>query len=199
MLGRPRQFPYPPTPATIPGSTRSVSGWSTAPNRNESITAIGRAPIDMMSRTTPPKPAVAPWYGSTYDGWLWLSTLKVAAQPSPMSTTPAFSPMPTRSFSFISSVVFSLNWARWTFEDLYEQCSDHMTEYIASSAVVGRRPRISWIRAYSSAFSPSAAQGCSVSAVVAASRTVSMLVLVAAWMLALATEVMRSPLISGRM
>ena len=122
---------------------------------------------------------------------MWLSTLKVTAQPSPMSTTPAFSPMPTRSFSFIWSVVFWLNWARWTFEDLYEQCSDHMTEYIASSAIVGRRPRMSRIRAYSSAFSPSSAQGCAVSGVIDASATVSMLVWirVAASMLALATEV----------
>src|SRR5674476_813891 len=110
-----------------------------------------------------------------YDGWLWLSTLKVTAQPSPMSTTPAFSPMPTRSFSFISSVVFSLNCARWTFEDLYEQCSDHMTEYIANSAMVGRRPRISRMRSYSSAFSPSSDQGCETSGVVEASPTVSML------------------------
>src|SRR5665648_18252 len=126
-----------------------------------------------------------------YDGWLWLSTLKVTAQPSPMSTTPAFSPMPTRSLSFIASVVLSPNVARWTFEDLYEQCSDHMTEYIASSAIVGRRRRISRIRSYSSAFSPSSAQGCWVSGVVEASPTVSTL--------GLATEVICSPLTSGRL
>ena len=36
-----------------------------------------------------------------------------------------------------------------------------MTEYIASSLLVGRRPRISRIRAYSSAFRPSSAHGCS--------------------------------------
>src|SRR5450759_589289 len=113
-----------------------------------------------------------------YDGWLWLSTLKVTAQPSPMSTTPAFSPMPTKSFSFICSVVLSLNWPRCTFEDLYEQCSDHMTEYIASSALVGRRPRISRMRSYSSALSPSAAHGCWTSGVVEASSTVSRLLLV---------------------
>ena len=29
------------------------------------MTAIGRAPIDMMSRTMPPTPVAAPWYGST--------------------------------------------------------------------------------------------------------------------------------------
>ncbi len=28
------------------------------------------------------------------DGWLWLSILKTAASPSPMSITPAFSPGP---------------------------------------------------------------------------------------------------------
>ncbi len=27
-------------------------------------------------------------------GWLWLSILKIAARPSPMSMTPAFSPGP---------------------------------------------------------------------------------------------------------
>jgi hypothetical protein len=27
--------------------------------------AIGRAPIDMMSRMMPPTPVAAPWYGST--------------------------------------------------------------------------------------------------------------------------------------
>lgn len=40
---------------------------------------------------------------------------------------------------------------------LVEQCSLHITEYIASSPLVGRRPRISRMLAYSSAFSPSAA------------------------------------------
>jgi hypothetical protein len=86
---------------------------------------------------------------------LWLSILKVTAQPSPMSTTPAFSPMPTRRCSRISSVVSSPNLRRWTLLDLYEQCSLHITEYIASSDDVGRRPRISWMRRYSSSFRPS--------------------------------------------
>ena len=95
-----------------------MSGWCRLPNRSGSITAIGRAPIDMMSRTIPPTPVAAPWYGSTYDGWLCDSTLNVTAQPSPMSTTPAFSPMPTRSFSRISSVVFSPQSAKWTLDDL---------------------------------------------------------------------------------
>lgn len=66
-------------PATIPGSTRRVSGWSAAPNRSGSITATGRAPIARMSRTMPPMPVAAPWYGSMYEGWLCDSTLKVTA------------------------------------------------------------------------------------------------------------------------
>ncbi|CAM5243388.1 hypothetical protein STENM223S_01208 [Streptomyces tendae] len=56
---------------------------------------------------------------------------------------------------------------------LYEQCSDHMTEYMASSAPVGRRPRISTTRSYSSFFRPSSAQGSSTSGVAAACSTVS--------------------------
>ena len=35
---------------------------------------------------------------------------------------------------------FSPNWRRCTLHDLYEQCSLHMIEYIASSDSVGRRP-----------------------------------------------------------
>ena len=56
--------------------------------------AIGRAPIAKMSRRMPPTPVAAPWNGSTADGWLWLSTLKATARPSPTSITPAFSPGP---------------------------------------------------------------------------------------------------------
>src|SRR6478672_8723537 len=48
-----------------------------------------------------------------------------------------------------------------------------MTEYIASSELVGRRPRISRIRAYSSAFRPSSAHGWSRSASAEAIATVS--------------------------
>src|SRR6478672_7230411 len=173
MFGRPKEFPYPPIPRTTPSSTRRVSGASAAPNLSWSITATGRAPIAMMSRTIPPTPVAAPWYGSTYDGWLWDSTLKVTAQPSPMSTTPAFSPMPTSRCSFIASVVLSPNWRRWFLLDLYEQCSDHMTEYMASSAAVGRRPRMSRMRWYSSGLRPSSANGCSWSGVAAATSTVS--------------------------
>src|SRR5699024_9686325 len=100
-------------------------------------------------------------------------TLNVTAQPSPRSTTPAFSPRPTSMFCCISSVVFWPNCFRCTFEDLYEVCSDHIDEYIASSASVGRRPRISRIRPYSSSFNPSAAHCCSTSGVAPAWSTVS--------------------------
>ena len=48
-----------------------------------------------------------------------------------------------------------------------------MTEYIASSELVGRRSRMSRMRWYSSGFRPSSAQGCSTSGVEAAAATVS--------------------------
>src|SRR6478735_145769 len=48
-----------------------------------------------------------------------------------------------------------------------------MTEYIASSELVGRRPRISRIFWYSSALRPRSAQGCSWSGSLAATATVS--------------------------
>src|SRR4051794_18329256 len=89
-----------------------------------------------------------------------------------MSTTPAFSPIPTISRSHISSVM-SPNCRRGTLLDLYEQCSLHMTEYIASSDDVGRRPRISCSCAYSSCLSPSSDHGCWVSGVTPACATVS--------------------------
>src|ERR1700712_3564776 len=91
-----------------------------------------------------------------------------------MSTTPAFSPMPARRwlpFGVVSGS--SPKRRRCTFDDLYEQCSDHMTEYIASSAPVGRRPRIALMRSYSSAVSPSSDHGCAWSGVRAAFWTVS--------------------------
>ena len=60
ILGSPKQFPYPPTPAITPGRTRLVSGASAGPKRSGSITAIGRAPIVKISRTIPPTPVAAP-------------------------------------------------------------------------------------------------------------------------------------------
>src|SRR5215207_6263901 len=90
-----------------------------------------------------------------------------------MSTTPAFSPMPASSLPTGVSGGSSANWRRCTLDDLYEQCSDHMTEYMASSDEVGRRPRISLIRAYSPSLRPSSAHGCARSGVRAALPTVS--------------------------
>ena len=52
-----------------------------------------------------------------------------------MSTTPAPSPGPTSTHG--ASVGKRDRNAR---DDLYEQCSDHITEYIASSRWVGSRP-----------------------------------------------------------
>ena len=37
---------------------------------------------------------IEPYQGAAKEGWLWLSILKTAAKPSPMSMTPAFSPGP---------------------------------------------------------------------------------------------------------
>ena len=47
-----------------------------------------------MSRRIPPTPVAAPAWGSMALGWLCDSILKTTAQPSPMSTAPAFSPGP---------------------------------------------------------------------------------------------------------
>ena len=85
-------------------ATERVNRWrlraeDSSPKRRLSSSAIGRAPIAMMSRTMPPTPVAAPSNGSTADGWLWLSIFSATAIPSPTSTTPAFSPGPwsTRS------------------------------------------------------------------------------------------------------
>ncbi|KFF60265.1 hypothetical protein JF66_05470 [Cryobacterium sp. MLB-32] len=59
-------------------------------------------------------------------------------------------------FFFMAGDTLSPNWRRYIFELLYEQCSLHITEYMASSPEVGRRPRISRIFAYSLAFRPRA-------------------------------------------
>ena len=115
------------------------------------MSAMGLAPIVKMSRRMPPTPVAAPWYGSMAEGWLWLSIRMAAAIPSPTSTTPAFSPGPTSTHG--ASVGSR---PRCTRDDLYEQCSLHMTEYIASSRWLGRRPRIVMIRSRSSSVRPSA-------------------------------------------
>src|SRR5436190_22486334 len=79
------------------------------------------------------------------EGWLCDSILKTAARPSPMSTAPAFSPGPCRTRGpWVGRV------RRWTRLDLYEQCSDHMTEKRPSSVRLGSRPSALRIRSYSS-------------------------------------------------
>src|ERR1035437_3478471 len=88
-----------------------------------------------------------------------------------MSTTPALWPIPASSAA--DGGALSANCRRYTFEDLYEQCSLHMTEYRASSALVGRRPRVLRILAYSAWFSPSSARGGGWSGVGRARATVS--------------------------
>ena len=67
------------------------------------------------------------------DGWLWLSILKTTASPSPISTTPAFSPGPQMTRGPSVGSVFSQ-----IFDDLYEQCSLHIAEKTPSSVRLGR-------------------------------------------------------------
>src|ERR1700743_2206914 len=83
------------------------------------------------------------------EGWLWLSILKTQAWPSPMSTTPAFSPGP-----WITDGPVTGSLRRRARDDLHEQCPDHITEKPPSSTRLGSRPRRSRISAYSSGFSP---------------------------------------------
>src|SRR4026207_2346473 len=78
------------------------------------------------------------------DGWLCDSILKAAHQPSPRSVTPPFSPGGTITRDPVVGSLF-----RCMRDDLYEQCSDHMTEKIPSSAKLGSRPSSSFIRSYS--------------------------------------------------
>src|SRR5262245_15122833 len=82
-------------------------------------------------------------------GWLWLSILKTAAWPSPMSITPAFSPGPQMTRG---PVVGSRR--SHFLDDLYEQCSLHITEKMPSSVRLGVRPMIATARANSSGVSP---------------------------------------------
>ena len=98
----------------------------------------------------PPTPVAAPWYGSMAEGCEWDSILNTAASPSPRSTTPASSPGPTSTRG--PSVGRTL---RWILLDLYEQCSDHITEYMASSVRLGSRPRAARACSYSSSVRPS--------------------------------------------
>src|SRR5208282_5183584 len=84
------------------------------------------------------------------EGWLCDSILNAQAQPSPMSMMPAFSPGPcsTRLLRVGSRL-------RCTREDLYEQCSLHITLKMPSSVSVGSRPpRSCLIFSYSSGVRP---------------------------------------------
>src|SRR4029079_14861035 len=136
-------------PATTPASNerfrRPFSALSSDPNRRLFSAAIGRAPIVKMSRRMPPTPVAAPWNGSIKEGWLCDSILKAAHQPSPTYTTPAFSPGGTITRS--PEVGRRLRWMR---DDLYEQCSDHITEKTPNSTRLGSRPSSSLMRLNSS-------------------------------------------------
>ena len=46
---------------TTPSAIHRLRGSSSGPNRNGSISAIGRAPMVKMSRRMPPTPVAAPW------------------------------------------------------------------------------------------------------------------------------------------
>src|SRR3984957_4791493 len=76
-----------------------------------------------------------------------------------MSMTPAFSPGPWITHGALVGSV-----RRWTFEDLYEQCSFHIAEKMPSSVNVGTRPMSSRMRAYSSGLSPCSATSSGVMA-----------------------------------
>src|SRR6478609_2435268 len=83
------------------------------------------------------------------EGWLCDSILNAQAQPSPMSMMPAFSPGPcTTSLLRVGSRF------RCTRDDLYEQCSLHITLKIPSSVSDGSRPSEILIRSYSSGVMP---------------------------------------------
>src|SRR5436853_6513082 len=100
-------------------NVRSLMFDIIGPKRSEFRQNSGRAPIVKMSRIIPPTPVAAPWNGSIALGWLWLSILNAIAQPSPMSTTPAFSsPALTRMFGPVVG-----NFLSSFFELLYEQGS----------------------------------------------------------------------------
>src|SRR5215217_4109322 len=140
----------------MPSTARSNIQLGSA-NRSPSRSAIGRAPIAMMSRRIPPTPVAAPWNGSTADGWLWLSTLKATACPSPRSSTPAFSPGPCSTRAPRDGSRFSTR-----AECLYPQCSDQSREKTASSKWFGSRSSSPQIRSNSPSVRPRARwSGCS--------------------------------------
>src|SRR5215210_7266716 len=75
---------------------------------------------------------------------------RATAIPSPTSTTPAFSPNPASTHGAVNG-----RRPRWTRDDLYEQCSDHMTAYMASSRSLAGRPRRRVMASASSSVRPS--------------------------------------------
>src|SRR6058998_3585368 len=84
------------------------------------------------------------------EGWLCDSILNAQAQPSPMSMIPAFSPGPCTTCLLRVGSRF-----KCTRDDLYEQCSLHITLKMPSSVSVGSRPpRSCLIFSYSSAVRP---------------------------------------------
>src|SRR5690242_7517545 len=83
------------------------------------------------------------------EGWLCDSILNAQAQPSPMSMMPAFSPGPcTTSLLRVGSRF------KCTRDDLYEQCSLHITLKMPNSVSDGSRPSEVLIRSYSSGVMP---------------------------------------------
>src|ERR1700730_7355939 len=92
--------------------------------------------------------------------WLWLSILKTTASPSPISTTPAFSPGPQITRGPVVGKVCSQ-----TFDDLYEQCSLHITEKTRSLVMSVVRPRIATARSNSSSVKPCSAARAAVTLV----------------------------------
>src|SRR3989304_6035696 len=144
-------------PETTPSRRYFVLGLSVEPKRSELSEATGLAPIVNMSLSMPPTPVAAPWYGSMKDGWLWLSILKATARPSPISTMPAFSPGPCNTNSPLVGKPL-----RCFLDDLYEQCSLHMTENMPSSRRFGSLPRELTILWYSSGVNPCSLTTCSV-------------------------------------
>src|SRR3990167_8867034 len=71
------------------------------------------------------------------------------AWPSPMSTTPAFSPGPQITRGPVVG-----NLPRWILLDLYEQCSLHITENTPNSTALGSRFRRWRMTSYSYDFRP---------------------------------------------
>src|ERR1700759_993895 len=83
------------------------------------------------------------------DGWLCDSILKAQAQPSPMSMMPAFSPGP-----WTTSLLRVGRRFKCTRDDLYEQCSLHITLKMPNSVSEGSRPSEALTRSYSSGVKP---------------------------------------------